>query len=630
MNVRTLNELYFRATLEHDKTDAFRVRSSGSYHAVSHREALEVVEQASLGLVSLGIQPGDRVAIFSENRLEWALVDYAILTAGAVNVPVYSTLTAAQAGFVLSDSEARIVFVSRGASVEKLAEIRRNEPGFAVVVFEEPGWAPNLEDFVSSPLTPPAGLEVITWQELLDRGAAMVRADRTAHRQRADRVKEDDPASLIYTSGTTGDPKGVVLTHANIVSNVLAALSVFPIDAHDSCLSFLPLSHIFERMAGHYTMFHAGATIAYAESIDTVPKNLLEVRPSVLISVPRVYEKLYGRVMDTVARSLPIRRALFHWAVRVGREWSVEILAGRKPSRGLSFRHYVATVLVFRKIRERVGGRIHFMVSGGAPLPPELAWFFHGAGLPILEGYGLTETSPVIAVNRLNAIRPGTVGQPIPGVEVRIADDGEILVRGHGVMKEYFRSPAETRAALEGGWFHTGDIGNLDPDGYLSITDRKKDLIVTAGGKKVAPQPIENRLRQDPYVADAVLLGDQHPYVVALVVPEFTRLEEWAKEQGLNGPIADLCRNERVLSFMTERCLEVNRSLASFEQIKKIALVDRMPTIANGDLTPTLKIRRRVFTEQYRNLIESLYSAPVPPVSPEPAFHQPERGGRRG
>jgi long-chain acyl-CoA synthetase len=632
MNVRTLNDLFFRASHEHDKTDAFRVRTAGAYHAVSHREALKLVEELSLGLVSLGIRPGDRVAVFSENRLEWALADYAILAAGAVNVPIYPTLPAGQAGFILKDCGASVVFVSPGMHLQKIEEIRDHlDPGLRIVAFEPAGWVPPPVDvsgawgtLVDAPVRPshaPVNTGrpwLMTWDELRTLGVERARQDPHAHRSRADLVRSSDPASLIYTSGTTGEPKGVVLTHGNIVSNVLAALSVFPINAHDSCLSFLPLSHIFERMAGHFTMFCAGATIAYAESMETVPLNLLEVRPSVLISVPRLYEKMHARVMETVAASPAPLRALFHWAVGVGRKRSQFLLAGAPVPRSVTLSYRIAMELVLRKIRERLGGRIRFMVSGGAALAPELVRFFHAAGLPILEGYGLTETSPVIACNRLDALKPGTVGQPIPGVEVRIAWDGEILVRGPGVMKEYYKRPAETVAALEGGWFHTGDIGALDHDGFLSITDRKKDLIVTAGGKKVAPQPIENRLRQDPYIADAVLLGDGHPYVVALVVPEFSQLEGWARKQGLDGDATALCRNERVQSFMTNRVLGVNAGLASFEQIKKVALVDRMPSVDAGDLTPSLKIRRKVFLNRHQSLIDALYAGHVPPVSPEP------------
>src|SRR5512140_85683 len=591
MNVRTLNELFFRAVLEYDKPDAFLVRAGGRYRPVAHREALQAVEEVSLGLVGLGVEPGDRVALFSPNRIEWAIADYAILTAGAINVPVYATVSAPQLEFVLNGSEASVVIAAAGAQLEKVEEVRpRLKHEIKVIVIDQ-----------------------LSWDELRSRGAALARQNPGAHRDRADQVRETDTASIIYTSGTTGIPKGVVLTHQNIVSNVLGSLAILPITPRDTCLSFLPLSHILERMAGHFTMFHAGASIAYADSMDTVPDNLLEVRPTVLISVPRLYEKMYGRVMETVEKSPPLRKRLFHWAMDVGGRWSRLRLGGRRVPFALALQHRLASILAFSKIRARLGGRIRFMVSGGAALGRELAIFFYGAELRIMEGYGLTETSPVIACNRLDAIRPGTVGQPIPGVEVRIADDGEILVRSPGVMKEYYKHPGETAAALAGGWFHTGDVGVLDPDGYLTITDRKKDLIVTAGGKKVAPQPLEIRLRQDPYIADVVLVGDRRPYVVALVVPERSLLEAWAAGQGIGtDDWAAVCRDERVKNFMTERVLQVNAGLAPFEQIKKVGLIDRPLTVDGGDLTPTLKLRRQGVTANFQEYINSLYAGHAP------------------
>lgn len=601
MDVRTLNDLFFRAVGDHDKADAFLVRREGAWHPVSHRDALQAVAEVSLGLAGLGVGRDDRVAIFSENRLEWALADFAILTAGAVNVPIYPTLPAAQVEYILNDSGASVVIVSSVTHLARIEEVRsRLRPDLRIVGLD------------ASPAGVPGGL---TWDELREAGRKALLADRDAHRNRADQVRAADTASIIYTSGTTGPPKGVVLTHGNIVSNVIASLAVLPIGVTDSCLSFLPLCHIFERMAGHFTMFHAGATIAYAESMETVPKNLVEVRPTVFVSVPRLYEKMHAKVLETVAAAPPIRRRLFHWAVGVGREWSARTLAGEPIPAGLRLRHAIASRLVFGKIRARLGGRIRFMVSGGAPLRGDLVYFFHAAGLVILEGYGLTETSPVIACNRLNAMKPGTVGQPIPGVLVRIGPDGEILIQSPGVMREYFKRPADTAQALEGGWFHTGDIGALDPDGFLSITDRKKDLIVTAGGKKVAPQPLENRLREDPYIADAVVLGDGRPYIVALIVPEADHLAAWARSEGIEGDLPVLCADRRVQEFLEGRALRVNEGLASFEQIKRTGLIDRPLTVAGGDLTPSLKIRRRLLTENFAGLIDSLYPA-TDPVAP--------------
>lgn len=595
MDVQTLNELFFRAAETHDKPNAFRHKVGGDWRDVSHAEALIAVEELSLGLASLGVEPGDRVAIFGENRLEWALADFAILTSAAANVPVYATLPANQVEFILQNSGSRLVFVSsaeHSATVESLRA--RLRPDLVIVSFDPPsGGLPGA---------------VLSMEEVRSRGRELKARESNLHRSRAERVHGDDLASIIYTSGTTGTPKGVMLTHFNIVSNVLAVMAVLDIGPHDSCLSFLPLCHIFERMAGHYTMFHCGAMIAYAESIDSVPQNLAEVQPTLLVSVPRVYEKMHARVLDAVAQAPPLRRKLFYWAVDVGRRRSLKVLAGKPVPAFLEFQYGIATTLAFSKIQARMGGRIRFMVSGGAPLGASLALFFHGAGLKILEGYGLTETSPVISCNRLDRIKLGTVGQPIPGVEVQIAADGEILVRGPGIMRGYFGLPEATAEALVEGWFHTGDIGFLDQDGFLTITDRKKDLLVTAGGKNIAPQPIENRLKTDPYIAEAVVVGDRRPYCIALLVPDFARLEGWARERGLEADHETLCRRPEVIAFFEGRVAPVNAELASFETIKRLALIPRELTVANGDLTPTLKVKRRVLAETFGPLIEATYS----------------------
>jgi long-chain acyl-CoA synthetase len=601
MKIKTLNELFFRAAEEHDKPNAFLAKSKGAYRPFSHRETLRAVEELSLGLSSLGVEAGDRVAIFSENRLEWALADYAILTAGAVNVPIYSTLPHSQVEHILKDSEARVVFVSTPDLMSRIGAIRSGlRPDLKVVTFDSFA----SEAGGSTPL-----------EELRRKGREMAGAQPHLHRDRAGWVTEDALASIIYTSGTTGVPKGVMLTHGNIVSNIEAALAVLPIGPTDSCLSFLPLCHIFERMAGHYTMFLAGATIAYAESVESVPQNLLEVRPTLLLSVPRLYEKMHARVMEAVSQSPPLRQKLFRWAVDVGRRRSLALLSHRPVSLGLEVQYAVASRLVFAKLKARTGGRIRYMVSGGAPLNPDIALFFHGAGLVILEGYGLTETSPVISCNRLDATKIGTVGQPIPGVEVRTAEDGEILVKGPGVMKGYYKMPEATAETLKDGWFRTGDIGVLDGGGFLTITDRKKDLIVTAGGKNVAPQPIENRLKSDKYIAEAVLIGDKRPHIVCLVVPDFAAVEAWTKEQGIVSDRASLCRDQRLIALLMERVNAVNRDLAPFEQIKRIGLIDRDLTVDQGDLTPTLKVKRRVLSQNFESLIESLYSHPSTPTS---------------
>jgi len=605
MRVQTLNDLFIEAVRQYDKPAAFQVKQGGVWRDIGHREAALAVDELAAGLAELGVDPGDRVAILSENRLEWALADYAILAAGGVTVPIYATLTPPQIEFILTDSGARVVFVSDAHQMAVVADIRpRLRADLQVVQFDA-----GTEEGNRDPKP------VHTFDGIRELGRARRLREPNAAERRRDAVAATNLASIIYTSGTTGRPKGVMLTHGNIVSNVHAVRAVLSVGPTDRCLSFLPLCHIFERMAGHYTMMDAGVTIAYAGSMETVSDNLVEVRPTVLFSVPRLYEKMHARVHETVREAPPLRRALFHWAVGVGRRRSERLLAHRPVPLMLAWQARVASMLVFSKIKARLGGRIRFMVSGGAPLSAEIAIFFHAAGVLILEGYGLTETSPVISVNRLDNIRIGTVGQPIPGVEVTTAPDGEILVRGAGVMAGYANDPEGTAAVMGGGWFHTGDIGRLDPDGFLTITDRKKDLIVTAGGKNVAPQPIEGRLKQDPYISEVVVFGDRRPYCVALLAPDFTQVARWARENGVTGssaggavdPIA-LSRDPRVRAFLMTRVEQVNKDLAPFETIKRIGLIDRELTVADGDLTPTLKVKRRELEARYRALIDALYA----------------------
>jgi long-chain acyl-CoA synthetase len=421
-------------------------------------------------------------------------------------------------------------------------------------------------------------------------------------------VGADDLATLIYTSGTTGPPKGVMLTHGNITNNVLASLKALLLKPSDTALSFLPLSHIFERMAGLYCMVYAGGTIAYAESVDTVPENMVEVRPTVVMSVPRLYEKMYARILDAATQGGVIKKNLFFWARRVGLARSRRLLAGKPVGPWLGFQYSIARALVFRKLKQRTGGRLRFFVSGGAPLAKDIAEFFYAAGLPILEGYGLTETSPVLTVNRLESIRPGTVGKPVLGVEIKIAGDGEILARGPSIMKGYYNKPEATEATMVDGWFHTGDIGHLDREGCLLITDRKKDLIVTAGGKNVAPQPIENLLKTDKFISEVVVIGDRRPCLVALIVPNFENLKSYAKHKGL-GDIdpAKLVQLPAIINLIQRRIARHQEGAAPFETIKKIHVLGRELEIGE-ELTPTLKVKRKEVSKRFHDEIEALYS----------------------
>jgi len=591
----TLCEFFYHSVDTYRKPDHLKYKAGGAWHELSSDAFRTAVEELSLGLRELGIGPGDRVAILSENRPEWAFADLATLCAAAVDVPVYATLMPSHVGYILKDSGAKVVFVSNPMQAAKVAEVRAGLPALEHVVQFDP--------------QPGAG--VLSLEEVRAKGRPLLAQDPQAVRARAAQVKPDDLATLIYTSGTTGDPKGVMLVHSNLVSNVEGGLEALPaITSQDVALSFLPLCHVFERMAGYYCMLKMGATIAYAESVEKVPDNMGEVQPTIMCSVPRLYEKMYARVNDKVRSDPPVRQKIFAWAIGVGRQIFAHKVAGTQPGLLLGLQFALANALVFSKIKQRVGGRLKLFVSGGAPLSKEIAEFFGAAGLYILEGYGLTETSPVIAVNRFEAMRPGSVGRPLGNVEVRIAADGEILTRGPHVMKGYFNKPEATAEAIDAdGWFHTGDIGHLDRDGFLVITDRKKDILVTSGGKNIAPQPIENRFKTNRYFTEVVMVGNKRNYPAALVVPNFDNLEAWAKEKGIGWSSRDeLVRKPEVEGLYDALREELTRDDAQFEKIKRMALLSKEFTIEAGELTPTLKVKRRVVEDKYKDLIDTLYS----------------------
>ncbi|HEU4763668.1 MAG TPA: long-chain fatty acid--CoA ligase [Gemmatimonadales bacterium] len=594
---RTLNELFFGAVERFaDRPIAMRAKRQGAWTPLSYRDLYARVRDLSFGLGALGLRHGDRVALLSENRPEWAIADYACLALGCADVAIYPTLPAKQIEYILNDSGAAAIVVSTPAQLAKIAEIRATTPALRHVIA----------------MDGTAGLPgVIAWDDLLARGRA-AQTDEVRWRREALAAQPDDVATFIYTSGTTGDPKGVMLSHGNITSNVVAGLEVLELDDRDECLSFLPLSHIFERMAGHYVMLQAGAVINYAENFDSVPANLVEVRPTVVLSVPRLYEKIYARVLDSALKGGAIKKWIFFWAKRTGERVVDLVLAGKPVPGLLGFHQRIADRLVFRKLRARVGGRLRFFISGGAPLSADVARFFHAASLPILEGYGLTETSPVICVNRAGRARLGTVGPAIPGVEVRIAPDGEILTRGPHVMKGYYHKPDATREAIDpDGWFHTGDIGELDADGFLRITDRKKDLIVTAGGKNIAPQPIENLVKTSKFVSNAVMLGDKRKFPVMLVVPNLDNLKAWAAHKQLAWSSEKaLVEMSEVRAKMEREALKTMRDLAHFEVPKKFLVLLNDFSIESGELTPTLKVKRRVVEDHYRREIDALYAEP--------------------
>jgi long-chain acyl-CoA synthetase len=538
----------------------------------------------------LGVQPGDRVALMSESGPHWPTVDFATLCMGGVLVPIYPTLLPEQATYIAKDCGAKVVFAETAAHLDGLLAHAAELPEVRHYVL--------IKGETSDP-------RVTTFAALLEQGAGY---DAEDFDRRARAVRPEDLATFIYTSGTTGTPKGVMLTHANVASNVSDAGPVLRIEPYYTALSFLPLSHSFERTVD-YIYFLAGSTIAYAESVAAVAQNMLEVKPHVFVSVPRVYEKVYARVQENAAAGSPIKQRIFAWAVDKGHAALPWRLKGQRPPGLLGFQLGLADKLVFSKIRERLGGRFVFAVSGGAPLGRDLAEFFWGAGIPIFEGYGLSETSPVISVNTRDAVKMGTVGRPIPNVEVRIAEDGEILSRGPNIMKGYWGMEKETAEVIDAdGWFHTGDIGELD-DGFLRITDRKKELIINAYGKNVAPAPIENSLKSSRYIGQAVVLGDRRKFLSALLVPDFEALKGWAERHGVAAADPrEMIGHPTVRALFAQEVEAVNANLASFEKIVAWELLPNEFTLETGELTPTQKVKRRVINQKYGEVIDRLYA----------------------
>jgi len=593
MEFETLNQLLTEAVSTHGKKEALSFKKDGTWHSISSERWRERARHIALGLNDLGVQPQDRVALLSENRVEWFLVDAALQILGAANVPLYSTLMPAQVTYVVNDSGAKVVIASSADQQAKLAEIRGELGAVSHVVT----------------MDPPSGLDAITLQSVEDKGREINAQDPERADQLAAAVTPQDLASIVYTSGTTGDPKGVMLTHDNLVSNVKATLAVLPIGSDDIALSALPYSHVFERMAAHYLYTAAGMSVAIAESLDAVAGNLGEIRPTVMTMVPRFYEKLYARVTESVAQGSPGKQKIFAWAIRVGTEHGKYRLKGEPAPFLVELKYKLAHKLVFGKLQGRIGGRLRFFVSGAAALAPEIAEFFWAAGITIVEGYGLTETSPVISVNRPGKLKFGSVGTIIPGVEVKIADDGEICVRGPNVMKGYFNKEDATREVIDAdGFFHTGDIGQLDDEGFLKITDRKKDIIVTAGGKNIAPQPIEGRLKTNAYIAEIVVVGNKRKFPSALVVPDFEKLSAWCESESIDAAnAADVASHPKVTAFILTQIDSLSGDFAPYERIKKITVLAKEFTLEAGELTPTMKVRRKVIESRYEGLIDEMY-----------------------
>ncbi len=595
--ISTLAGLPFHVAGRYPKPALMRRCTAGGFDVWSSRELFEQVRDLSLGLAALGVEPGSRVAVVSDSRPEWVIADLAILAGGAVTVPIYPTLPPAQVGYVLADAGAVAVVASDEAQAAKVRAVRPDLPGLrALLVIDAPADAPARERETTCAAVRAAGRERLMREDGLAR----------AWKEAASAIEPDRLATIIYTSGTTGDPKGVMLTHGAVIANLADVDTLVSVDDRDDALSFLPLSHAFER-AVVYQYLIKGSAVTFAESMETVARDMARVRPTVMTGVPRVYEKLQARVLENVAQASPLRQRLFRWALRVGGACGAAARAGARPPLADRIGYPLADRLVLSRVRERTGGRLRLVLSGGAPLPVPVAEFLFAVGIPVLEGYGLTETAPVLTLNPEDAPRLGTVGKALPRVELRFADDGEILVRGPNVMRGYYGKPEATAAALEGGWFHTGDVGRLDEAGYLVITDRKKELLVTASGKNVAPQPIEQQLRRSPLVGEALLVGDRRPFVAALIVPDVAALAAAV------GAPADADRSALVSREDVRRRFDaiidaVNAELPRHEQIRKYALVPAELSVATGELTPTLKLKRRVVAARWRDEIEALYA----------------------
>lgn len=586
MNVQTLNDVFY-SVIERGSDRVMQIKRDGRWVHISTRDLYHDVIGTARTLQSWGIGRGDRVAILAENRPEWAIADYATMLIGAVVVPVYPTLTAEQIAWLLRDAGVRIVFLSTVDQLKKIQAVRSETPIEQVVIMDD------------TPST-----DAVHMRKLCAAGCS---ERDTALDQAAQSITASDLATIIYTSGTTGQQKGAMLSHGNLTSNILISMEGFPVEpGAEMYVSFLPLSHVTARHVD-YSMFYRGITLAYQPDIAKLTETLPEVRPTLFVAIPRVYEKIRSNVEHKASKGL--KHWIYQWAIKVGREHRATVLRGETP-RNASWK--LANKLFYSKIRAGMGGKAKCFISGGAPLGRELAEWYADIGIRIHEGYGLTETSPVIAVNTPKDHKLGSVGKILPNLQIRIAADGEILVRGPSVFQGYWNRPEETANAFEGDWFKTGDIGNLDADGYLSITDRKKDLIKTSGGKFIAPQPIEASLKNHELVSEAAILGDRRKFAAVIIRPEFEPLEVWARDNEITFQTRDeLIQHPRVIRLYDDILSDVNSRLAQFEKMKKFLLIPDDFTIANGLLTPTMKLRRRAIEEKYKQQIEDLYAEPV-------------------
>jgi len=595
---QTITELYQFLSDEYrsrpDK-DLLRYKVDGKYIGISYSKFKEETDNFGYGLATLGIKRNDKVAIISENRPEWVFSDMASLVLGAVNVPIYPSLTSESIEYILNNSESKCVIISNTFQLNKLLKVRDKCNHLKLIIIM------NHSDFDSSIKN------LYSFKQVQEKGVQKKSASPKFLKENMELVKEDDVCTIIYTSGTTGIPKGVVLTHKNIMSNVTSAIETFPINEEDVWLSFLPLCHIFERMAGYYTAFASGGTVCYAESIEKVAANLVEVKPTIMTSVPRLFERIYSRILKNVESQPKRKQKIFFSAINVGAKFAKAKKSGNVPL-SLKIKNELAGKLVFKKLLERTGGNIRFFISGGAALSRELGEFFEAVGITIIEGYGLTESSPVITANRVDDYKFGTVGKPFSDVEVKIAPDGEILAKGPNIMKGYYKNKKETDETLKDGWLHTGDIGVFDSDGFLMITDRKKHLFKTTAGKYIAPTHIENTFLASKYIDQFMVVGDRRMFISALIVPDFEAVKEYADSNNIPySDEKDLVKNDKIYKLLEDDMIQFQKKLANYERVRKFVLLDRPFTIDSGEITPSMKIKRKIVENKYNDLIEMMY-----------------------
>jgi long-chain acyl-CoA synthetase len=591
---KTLVDVFKRVNLKHKRPDTLNYKKDGQWIAISSDELLARAERIAAGLHSIGLRKGDRLALLSETRVEWTLTDAGCVFSGVIDVPLYPSLAPLQVRYILNDSGACVLVIENRRKLDELAEVLKDCSHVRkIVIFDPEG----IE-----------GTDVLTLRELEERGRQLQAEQPQVAAGLSAQTTADDLATIIYTSGTTGEPKGVMLTHSNLVTNLIDSSGHLSFGEHDSALSVLPLSHVFERQA-MYMYLNQGMAVYYSESLQTIGPNLREVRPTILVGVPRIFEKIYARIQERAAEKGKMAAALLAWSVDVARDYAKHQLEHPPIPLSLKVKHTLAAKLVFSKWHAAFGGRIRLLLSGGAALSDDLAYIYIGAGIPIIQGYGLTETSPVITASQIDDLRVGTVGKAIPNVEIRIADDGEIETRGPNIMRGYHNRPEETQAVFtQDGWFKTGDIGTIDKEGFLRITDRKKELFKTSGGKYISPQPIEQAIKGSRFVSQVVLIGNGRKFPAALIVPAWDQLESYARLKGIEITTrAELCKNSRIINLFERQIAALTSELARYEKIKGIALLENELSIESGEMTPTMKVKRRVVDEKFRSVIDGIY-----------------------